>query len=114
MVVRAKEENLSDIIRDFKKFTSKSLYRLLQNNPLESRKAWINKLLSIDNHIWFWEEGYHGEEIYSTDFFDQKANYIHLNPVRAGFVEKEEDYSWSSACDFLGTRQGKLELAKFG
>jgi hypothetical protein len=27
----------------------------------------------------------------------QKMNYIHLNPVRAGMVERTIDYRWSSA-----------------
>ena len=27
----------------------------------------------------------------------QKVNYIHQNPVRAGLVEKAEDYEFSSA-----------------
>jgi len=26
----------------------------------------------------------------------QKVNYIHQNPVRAGLVERAEDYRWSS------------------
>jgi REP element-mobilizing transposase RayT len=26
----------------------------------------------------------------------EKANYIHMNPVRAGLVERAEDYRWSS------------------
>ncbi len=114
LIVRAKEENLSDVIRDFKKFTSKSIFRTIQDNPQESRKDWMCKLLSIENRIWFWEVGYHGEEVYSPDFFAKKANYIHLNPVRAGFVEKEEEYVWSSAADFYGFRKGMLELAQFG
>jgi hypothetical protein len=29
--------------------------------------------------------------------FMQKVNYIHLNPVRAGLVERAIDYRWSSA-----------------
>jgi hypothetical protein len=29
--------------------------------------------------------------------FMQKVNYIHLNPVRAGLVERAEDYLFSSA-----------------
>jgi hypothetical protein len=49
-------------------------------------------MLKKGDNIWFWEEGYHGEEIYSNIFFDSKLNYIHHNPVRAGFVEKAEDY----------------------
>ena len=61
-----------------------------------------------------WEEGYHGEEIYTADFYNSKVNYIHLNPVRAGIVEREEDYLNSSAGDFWGIRKGKLELDWFG
>ncbi|WP_144604290.1 REP-associated tyrosine transposase [Algoriphagus algorifonticola] len=114
LILRAKEENLSDIIRDFKKFTAKSLFSLIKENPLESRREWLSKMFSIENRIWFWEEGYHGEEIYSREFFAQKSNYIHLNPVRAGFVEKEEEYIWSSAADFYGIRKGKLEIEVFG
>ncbi|MDX2190874.1 MAG: hypothetical protein SFY32_13525 [Bacteroidota bacterium] len=43
-----------------------------------------------EDKVWFWEEGYHGVEILTKPFFETKMNYIHLNPVRAGIVEKEE------------------------
>ena len=49
-------------------------------------------LLKKEDKVCFWEEGYHGEEITSLSFFDTKMKYIHLNPVRAGIVEKEEEY----------------------
>jgi len=41
--------------------------------------------------------------------FYQKLEYIHMNPVEAGFVEKAEDYVYSSARDFYG-RKGLIEL----
>ena len=34
--------------------------------------------------------------VFSESFFMQKMNYIHLNPVRAGLVERAQDYRWSS------------------
>jgi len=114
LIIRAKNENLSDVIRDFKKYTAKSIYRQIINNPEESRKVWLMKVLSYEDRIWFWEEGYHGEEVFSMKFYDTKVNYIHMNPVRAGIVEKEEDYINSSAGDFYGIRVGKLVLTKFG
>ena len=114
LIVRAKNENLSDVIRDFKKYTAKSIYRLIESNPKESRKDWLMKVLSYEGKIWFWEEGYHGEEVLSVAFYESKVNYIHLNPVRADLVEKEEDYINSSAGDFCGVRKGKLLLSKFG
>ena len=105
---------LSDIIRDLKKHTSKSSYKAIKENVHESRKSWLLKVLSHEGRIWFWEEGYHGEEIISTEFFESKLNYIHLNPVRARIVEKEEEYLNSSAGDLYGIRKGKLLLSRFG
>lgn len=114
LILRAKNENLSDIIRDFKKFTSKEIVKSIHQNPKESRKEWLSFLLSKEEKIWFWEESYHGEEIFTKDFFDTKLNYTHLNPVRACLVEKEEEYLLSSAGDYFGTRKGLLELSYFG
>jgi putative transposase len=114
LIVRAQKDNLSDIIRDFKKHTAKKIYTCIQNNPIESRKAWLKMVLSYEGRIWFWEEGYHGEEIFSEYFFDSKLQYIHQNPVRAGIVESEEDYLNSSAGTLYGIRPGPLVLSKFG
>ncbi|MDG1279023.1 MAG: transposase [Algoriphagus sp.] len=114
LIASAKNENLSDLIRDFKKFTSKQIFKAIQDNPKESRKSWLILALSHQNQIWFWEDGYHGEEIFSLKFFRSKVNYIHQNPVRAGIVEKEEEYLNSSAGDFYGIRKGPIQLAEFG
>ena len=35
------ENNLSDIVRDFKKFTSKKILKLVEENIQKSRKAWL-------------------------------------------------------------------------
>ncbi|MDQ3395657.1 MAG: hypothetical protein M3512_16335 [Bacteroidota bacterium] len=89
------------------------MVQAINENILESRKRWLLWLLKKEDHIWFWEEGYHGEEINSLNFFDTKVSYIHLNPVRAGLVEKEEEYLLSSCADFYGTRKGPLRLTEF-
>jgi hypothetical protein len=41
LIASAKNENLADILRDFKKFTSKQIIKAAQNNHLESRKEWV-------------------------------------------------------------------------
>jgi putative transposase len=43
-----------------------------------------------------WDHHSNVFSITSEDMFMQKVNYIHQNPVRAGLVEKAEDYQWSS------------------
>jgi putative transposase len=113
MIISSDKEALSDIIRDFKKFTSSKIVEAIKDNPKESRKGWLLWLLKKEEQIIFWQEGYHGEEIVSQSFFDSKINYIHRNPVKAGIVEKEEEYMYSSCGDYYGTRKGLLVLAAF-
>ena len=38
-----------------------------------------------------------------VDYFDQKLNYIHNNPVTAELVNRPEDYRYSSAIDYAGS-----------
>lgn len=113
LIIGSKENKLSDIIRDFKKFTASKIVEAISNNPKESRKNWLLWLLKKDDAILFWQEGYHGEEIYSPDFYKVKENYIHINPVKAGIVQKEEEYLYSSCGDRYGTNKGFLEICYF-
>ena len=68
-------------------------------------------LFKKEDGIWFWEAGYHPAEIRKSDFFNSEVDCIHFNPVRAGIVDKEEEYLLSSCGDFYGTTKGLLELA---
>ncbi len=97
---------LSDILRDFKKFTSKAIIRQIHEEP-ESRRDWMlgcfTKAGSSDNTKYkFWQEGNHPEEIGSNKFFYEKLEYIHNNPVQELFVERPEDYYFSSARNYAG------------
>lgn len=112
MIISSDKGNLSDIIRDMKKFTASKIIDAIQNNHHESRKSWLLWLLKNDDKIIFWQEGYHGEEIISRSFYDTKLSYIHQNPVKARIVEKEEEYLYSSCADYYGNRKGLLELAE--
>ena len=38
LIISAKEGNLSDVLRDFKKFTSKQLIKAIEDNKQESRR----------------------------------------------------------------------------
>lgn len=113
LIIQSRQTPLSDIIRDLKKFTATKIVNAIRENPRESRRKWLLWLFKKEEKVWFWEEGYHGEEIFSKAFFATKLKYIHQNPVRAGIVEKEEEYLLSSCCDYYGNRKGLLELAEY-
>ncbi len=78
LIIQSDKVPLSDIIRDFKKFTATAIIKAIANNPKESRKRWMLWLLKKEDKIWFWEEGYHGEEIFSKAFFESKMRYIYV------------------------------------
>jgi putative transposase len=44
-----------------------------------------------------WQSGYHDHRIQDANDYANHVEYIHLNPVKAGRVEKPEDYPYSSA-----------------
>jgi REP element-mobilizing transposase RayT len=107
LMCRSQEgHHLSDIIRDFKKFTSKCLIENIMDGG-ESRKEWLLELfrkacsrLNKEMNYKVWQDGYHGEPIESNKFIYQKLNYIHRNPVVDRIVEKPEDYIYSSARNY--------------
>ena len=49
-----------------------------------------------------WDHHSNVFSITSEDMLIQKVNYIHQNPVRAGLVDRAEDYRWSSVRQWEG------------
>ncbi|MFW9970579.1 MAG: hypothetical protein ACFFDF_10285 [Candidatus Odinarchaeota archaeon] len=47
-----------------------------------------------------WRQDNHPIELYTNEVIDQKFDYIHENPVRAGWVTNPEDYLYSSARNY--------------
>jgi putative transposase len=109
IVGSSSQERVSDIWRDFKKFTSKKIIETIQTEFSESRSEWmLNRFeysgkndKKIKNYR-FWQEGNDAQGIYMNDYFEQKLNYIHENPVKAELVNRAEDYRYSSAIDYAG------------
>jgi len=111
LVARAGEGfRMSDIIRDFKKFRAKKIIETIKNEP-ESRREWLLYRFSFagkfDNRIKnykVWQDTSHPIVLDNNTLLMQKINYIHENPVRAMRVTNPEDYLFSSAGDFAGTK----------
>ena len=107
LILQSQEGKLSALVRDFKKFTAKSILEKIQTSP-ESRREWMlerfqlaTKTHSRNIEYPFWQYGNHAEEIYSNEFMWSKLDYIHLNPVRAGLVARVSEYVYSSASNYV-------------
>ena len=97
---------LKDTIRDFKKFTSKAIIAEIISGT-ESRREWMLKIFAVAGNktaknktYKVWQTGNHALELYSPKFTWIKINYIHQNPVKAGFVGSAEEWSYSSASNY--------------
>ena len=116
MIVGTTGRPLDKVIGEMKSFTSRSLRKAIEEHTGESRKEWMLWMMQRaglkngNNKAWqLWQQHNHPIELTTIDLFYQKLQYIHSNPVEAGFVEHEEDYWYSSARDFH-KKKGLIEL----
>jgi len=79
LVAAAKDnDNLSDILRDFKKFTSKAIISAIQETP-ESRRDWMLYRFTYAatqspkaQEYKFWQDGNEAKEIITADFWNKR------------------------------------------
>lgn len=116
LIARAKEGFfLSDIIRDFKKFTHHQMIKIIQSN-VESRRLWMLHQFAYyatkhgrNENYQIWIHDSHPEALYLSPMTMTKLWYIHNNPVRAGWVLEPQHYLYSSASNYAGLG-GLLEI----
>lgn len=116
MVCRSISDNtLSDIFRDFKKYTSRSIIRYLKEKNSKIYSSWLEKFridindLYSSEHYKLWQNGFNPKELSSNKVIDQKIEYIHKNPVEAGLVLKQDDYLYSSARNY-SEKKGAIDV----
>ena len=83
----------------------------------ESRREWLLYLFGIfakknkrNAKHQFWQTDNHPIELYSTKVILQKLDYIHNNPIRAGWVDLAQHYVYSSASNYFREGAGVLEV----
>lgn len=102
---RSNELDLAELLGRFKSVTSKKFLKEINDNSQESRRDWLlyqfnffaNKNSQYDEyHLWQYTN--HPTELFTNHLIQQKVNYIHENPVKAGIVNDAVAYIYSSAC----------------
>ena len=79
LIVSAKNEDLSDVLRDFKKFTSKQIIETIINSKQENRKDWMLRIFKEEGSkngrnttYQFWRQDNQPQELYSPKFVFSK------------------------------------------
>ncbi|MEQ8424818.1 MAG: transposase, partial [Cyclobacteriaceae bacterium] len=94
LIVASKGESLSNITRDFKKFTAKKIISEI-NKIHESRKSWLLELFGevglglkrVKNYK-VWQDGNHPILLTDSAMIDRTLEYIHNNPVKDQIVDE--------------------------
>ncbi|MCO5945381.1 REP-associated tyrosine transposase [Mucilaginibacter flavidus] len=119
LIIGTENGNLSDIIRDMKRHTSKLLLKTISENMQESRREWMMHLFeragannSNNEKYQFWQQNNHPIELSTQEMFDQRLDYLHYNPFESGAVAHPPDYLYSSAIDYYTDQKGLLPIAE--
>ncbi|GAB5539115.1 MAG: transposase [Salibacteraceae bacterium] len=102
LIASSTENELNDIIRDFKKHTSKEMIAAIKDNP-ESRREWLlNKFSYAANRInrgvnfKVWKDGFHPVILDTPEKLEQRIKYVHENPMELQLVEHYRHWTNSS------------------
>jgi putative transposase len=117
LIISSKVNNLADIVRDIKKYTSKQIIQNIISNQKESRKNWLTNSFAFsartnknNKDFQFWQQYYHPVSLESNILLTQRLNYLHENPVRSGLVWEPWHFKYSSAIDYYTNEKGLIEL----
>ncbi len=90
-------------MRDVKKFTVWKVFDLIELKKLDELETiFIKEAKGIEyQRRKLWIKRFDDQVIRNEKMFWTKLKYIHNNPVKAGLVEKVEDYKYSSARNYV-------------
>lgn len=85
----------SQVQHSFMKFTAQQIkFNLQKESPALLSDFYVN---AKDRIFQFWERNPLTVDLFTDYVLEQKIDYIHDNPVKAGFASYPEDYHYSSA-----------------
>ena len=103
--VIASAPELANAMKRFKMFTARKIIDLLKERNSTTLLRHFQALKrdhKSESDYQLWEEGYHPQEITGDEMMRQKVEYIHLNPVKRGYVDDPTHWRYSSARNYAG------------
>ena len=96
--------SLPEIMRDSKHYASTKIINTLKDDNnvfyIELFQSVASKR-ELEQKYKVWQDEYHPIALKSGAWFNQKLDTLHHNPVRKGFVERPEQWKYSSARNWL-------------
>jgi REP element-mobilizing transposase RayT len=108
----ASAPELSAAMKNFKSFTARQIIDLLESRSVSTLLAQLElhkRRHKTQSQYQLWEEGHHPQQIQDDEMLLQKLEYMHMNPVKRGYVGRPEHWRYSSARDYLG-QPGRIQV----
>jgi len=89
--------------------------KLLQEQNVKTildQLAFYKKAHKTKTTYQFWQEGFAPKLIQGEDMMRDRINYIHMNPVKRGYVDEAKHWRYSSARDYEDIK-GLLDIERF-
>lgn len=96
--------NVIKFVHNYKTYTTTGIGKLLKDD----NRRYIPKLIKNSfsrkpgNSFQIWQQDNYPELIETSKFLNQKITYIHDNPIKKGYVNRPENWKYSSASAYIG------------
>lgn len=117
MICSFRQNDAGLVLKNVKSFTAIKIIDAIINNVQESRKRWMLDIFEAygarnkcNYRFQFWQQENHPILLDSEKKYRQKMDYLHLNPVRAGFVFQPQDWKYGSGVDYYSNLKGLLDI----
>ena len=74
---------------------------LVMKSVKQSSMSAINRCRGAEGELW--QARFFDRALRTVKEYNEKVEYIHMNPVRAGLVSRPQDWRWSSFNEYAGT-----------
>lgn len=106
---------VSEDLRRMKSYTAKKIIQNLESRgrtKLLDKLRFVKKMHKHQSEYQVWQEGVHPKQIESHQKMAQCLEYIHNNPVKAGFVDDPIHWRYSSARNY-DAETGLIDVTLF-
>ncbi|MBX7045257.1 MAG: transposase [Ignavibacteria bacterium] len=109
-----KSENLTETIRLIKSYTAKKIISELERDNPKLLKIFTEykKDYKIKSTYQIWQEGFHPQEVINNQILKQKIEYIHNNPVKAGYCNLSDEWKYSSSEFYFTGKKSMIKIER--
>jgi putative transposase len=80
------------------------------SRSMKTLQQGVTRARNVNDRVYgpLWQGRFKAKEVKDEGYLMQLVAYVHLNPVKAGLVERADDYRWSGHRDVIGRRKAPI------